>query len=363
MKKLFLTCFLSGLILGNLLAQDECTLELLAAPATPAATMLGFSPSEIDKPRDVSDFLVSVANSGFISQLPSNYALEIAPAWLFAGKKISYARFSGNHLADNLWQGLTLSAAVRNNDIDSITQMAFGLKTSLLRGKGFSKNVSQRLELAQAALRDLTDTLVSRLKNDVRYNELLDAGKNAEAEIYRKEFYSNFSDETTQILEEQLHDIRLTRTGFKLDLTAGIVQDFPNNRFEQRSVSRAGVWLSGGYEGEKGMSLLFMTRYLHSADLMEESYGIFDGGARFIYAPVESRFIASGEAIYRKPLQTDALEAGWRATLNLEYKVMPSMSLNFSYGRNFDGVVNSDGNLVAVLSLFSSFGNKRKVMQ
>jgi hypothetical protein len=47
--------YFSGLSAGYLLAQDdECTLELLAAPATPAATMLGFSPAEIDKPRDVS---------------------------------------------------------------------------------------------------------------------------------------------------------------------------------------------------------------------------------------------------------------------------------------------------------------------
>ena len=361
MKKVYLPFILSGLLFGNLLAQDDCTLDLLAAPATPAATMLGFSPSEIDKPRDVSDFLVSVANSGFISQLPSNYALEIAPAWLFAGKKISYERFSGNDWYDNLWQGFTLSAAVRNNDVDTITQMAFGLKTSLLRGKGFSKNVSRRLAIAQEALQDLTDTLELRLKNDSLYNELLDKGKNEEAERYREKFYNHFRNEKTQVLQEQLHDIRLTRTGFKLDLTAGIVQDFPNSRFEQRSVSRAGIWLSGGYEGEKGISLLFMTRYLHNADFMMEAYGTFDGGARLIYAPAESKFTASGEAIYRKPLQTNVIPASWRATLNLEYKFMPSMSLNFSYGRNFDGMVNSNGNLVAVLSLFSSFGNKRTV--
>ena len=125
MKKIILTCILSGLAGGYLLAQDECTLELLAAPATPAATMLGFSPAEIDKPRDVSDFLVSVANSGALSQLPSNYAVEIAPAWLFAGNKISYQSFSGNKVTDNIWQGLTRSAAVRSNDIDTFTQMAF----------------------------------------------------------------------------------------------------------------------------------------------------------------------------------------------------------------------------------------------
>ena len=163
------------------------------------------------------------------------------------------------------------------------------------------------------------------------------------------------------MLEEQLHDIRLTRTGFKLDLTAGIVQDFPGGRFEQRSVSRAGVWLSGGYEGEKGISFLFMTRYLHSAGYLEEAYSTFDGGARFIYAPAESKFTASGEAIYRKPLQTDVLPASWRATLNVEYKLRPGISLNFSYGRNFDGVVNKNGNIVAVLSLFTSLGNERKV--
>ncbi len=361
MKKIILTCILSGLAGGYLLAQDECTLELLAAPATPAATMLGFSPAEIDKPRDVSDFLVSVANSGALSQLPSNYAVEIAPAWLFAGNKISYTSFSGNKVTDNIWQGLTLSAAVRSNDIDTFTQMAFGVKTSLLRGRGYSRDVVQRLALAQAALRDFTDTLNYRLKNDERYNQLLDDGLNEEAEAYRKKFFNNFNSEKTEMLEEQLHDIRLTRTGFKLDLTAGIVQDFPGGRFEQRSVSRAGVWLSGGYEGEKGISFLFMTRYLHSAGYLEEAYSTFDGGARFIYAPAESKFTASGEAIYRKPLQSEALPASWRATLNVEYKFRPAMSLNFSWGRNFDGVVTRNGNVIAVLSVFSSFGNKRKI--
>ncbi len=361
MKKIYLTCIISGLMTGFLLAQEEHSLELLAAPATPAATMLGFSPSEIDKPREVSDFLISVANSGALSQLPSNYALEIAPAWLLTGNKISYKSFSGNRVQHNLWQGLTLSAAVRNSDTDTSTQMAFGLKTSLLRGKGFSKDVTERLAAAQQALKEFTDELNENLRNDEKYQALLDSGDIEAAEAYRKKFYNNLSTEKSQIVEEQLRDIRLTRVGFKLDLTAGIVQDFPGARFEQRTVSRAGVWLSGGYEGENGTSFLFIARYLHSAAALEADYNSFDGGARFIYAPAESKFTASGEAIYRKPLQTDALSASWRATLNVEYKFRPDMSLNFSYGRNFDGVVSKNGNVVAIMSLFTSFGNKRKV--
>lgn len=70
--------------------------DLLKAPVSPASNLLGYAQSEIDKPTDVSDFMVSLQSaSNSYTQLPSNYAIDIAPYWLFKSKNLGDITTSG----------------------------------------------------------------------------------------------------------------------------------------------------------------------------------------------------------------------------------------------------------------------------
>lgn len=373
----FLTC-------SELYAQHrQVNLNMLAAPATPAAALLGFSPSVVDKPRDASEFLASVVNTtGGLSGLPSDYAVEIAPAWMLTGHKIDSKRFRSNKLNDNFWQGMTISAAVGHSEevpdsLRPLTQVAFGFKTSILRGHRFSKKTEQRLADAQTALRNLNTKLKAYLDADLEYQQLVDNAidnptDTAALNRYREKMYQSFEAEELQQLEENLRDLRFDRVGFKLDLTAGLVQDFPGGRFGNSRVSRAGVWLTTGYEWEQGFSFLGIARYLQNPDadytddggtLRQGRIRTFDAGFRAIFAPIERRFTVSAEGLYRKMTEPDLLPSSWRFTFNAEYKFSPNMCLNFSYGRDFDGVVTRDGNVIALLSLFTGFGNAKPMME
>ncbi len=372
--------FLTGT--GSFAQSGQVNLNMLAAPASPAAALLGFSPSVVDKPREASEFLASVVNTtGGLSGLPTNYAVEIAPAWMLTGHKIDNTKFRSNRLADNFWQGLTISTAVGQSEeipdsLRPLTQVAFGVKASILRGHRFSKKTEAKLAEAQAALRNLNTKLKRYLDEDLEYQQLIENAidnptDTAALNLYREKMYQSFEAEEIQQLEEALRDLRFDRVGFKLDLTAGLVQDFPGGRFGNSRVSRAGAWLTAGYEWEEGFSFLGIARYLNSPDaiyaddaglLQEGRVRTFDAGFRAILAPIERRFTISAEGLYRSMTEPEVLPSSWRFTFNAEYKFSPNMCLNFSYGRDFDGTVTRDGNVIALLSLFTGFGNSKPVL-
>jgi hypothetical protein len=44
---------------------------------------------------------------------------------------------------------------------------------------------------------------------------------------------------------------------------------------------------------------------------------------------------------------------------NADYALFKNQKLTFSFGRDFDGTISKDGNLIAALTLIAGFGNKR----
>src|SRR5438477_12673520 len=84
--------FLLTLTAKNIFAQDSSiNLNLLRAPTSPGFILLNKQPSDIERPTTPTDFMVNFSNasSGF-SALPQNYAIEVAPCWLFGGKNITF---------------------------------------------------------------------------------------------------------------------------------------------------------------------------------------------------------------------------------------------------------------------------------
>src|SRR5678815_2267596 len=84
---LFFLLFTSGFVsFGQNLERKD-----LNVPNSPAFTILDFSPKVIDKPGTAKTFtasIVNLVNQG--SGIPKNFAMEVAPYWLFPNKLTVY---------------------------------------------------------------------------------------------------------------------------------------------------------------------------------------------------------------------------------------------------------------------------------
>jgi len=373
--------------------QDSLDLNMLQAPTSPAATLLGISPSDIHRPTDPAGFMVSAQNAAQnFSVFPSSYAVDIAPAWLFFGRQIAYDDLKDGRFRNSVWQNLQLSAAYTNSQ-DSTgknTTIGVSIKTSILRGRFTRK--ADSLVNAVNAMGAPSDAKRANIMAGLMGSDPILQNYRALQNRYRTN--PDSSDKYMQLQTQrisQLNDsvyaslqgdydkikdfikkIDIDRYGWKLDISAGVASDFPDQVFDSLTMNKAGAWLTGGYSTQSGFSTLGIVRYLYNPDkVYADENGIInkgdintlDGGLRLLYDGPSSNFTLSGEAIYRSVLNKDNVNPTWRFTINADYELAPGKILTLAFGRNFDGTFNKDGNVIAAINFVMGFGNKLKSQQ
>lgn len=395
---------------SSLLNAEDSTasLDILRAPVSPAANMLGISNSQVDKPSDPAAFMVSLHNAtDNFSTLPSSYAVDIAPFWLFGGKNIKIEDYlktdSGlSSLGRNLKQSLTVSVATQTvpdtpAQGENLTRFAFGLKVALFRGNSIDESYLNKINGLKSALKtltsDLTGAVDTLLLGDSHYQSL----KALRDSIMRNSSLT-FSQRTsmTQPIRDQLaaiesntlktvqgekqgefnalkgimEDAQLTRYGFKLDLSGGLAVDYPNQNYDNGEVTKAGVWATTGWDWKDGTSVLAIARWLMHPDLTftDATGGMstanvttFDAGARLIHNVATSNFEISAEGLYRSTSRSD-IDPGWRVTVNAAYDIGKNKKLTFIYGKDFDGTVTKNGNVITALNLLVGFGTNKRLL-
>lgn len=394
---------------GTLYAQEvlpgpgqEIELDLLRAPVSPAANLLGISNSQIEKPTDVAAFMTSIQTaSGNFSVIPVSYAVDLAPAWLFAGSKITLDEFLSSRVGKSIPQSFVLSLATNTveglyDSLPDVTKLSAGIKFSVLRGQVSTESREQLDELGQI-LGELTvgfDHALDSLKKEDRKYLYLDSLNrsiltNPNLSFEEKQSLTRSIRERMVLLEDSLalflrsylkedferarttaESLKITRYGFKLDLASGIVWDFPDLNFDQGQSSTIAAWATGGYECPCGFSLLAIARYLYlngapypgGQDLiLYRNYSAMDGGLRLLYAQPVGRFSAGVEAIYRCSLDYADIDPSWRFTVNAEYDVGKNKKLSLIVGRDFDGTYTGEGDLIVALNLLLGFGTGKKL--
>jgi hypothetical protein len=247
--------------------------NLLQAPNSPAANMLGVATSDIARFTDPSAFMVSVQNAAKnFSAFPSSYAVDIAPAWLFAGHKITYESLRDDtSLSQRLWQSLQLSAGYTNTSDSGIksTALGFGIKVSLKRGR-LTDKVTKLVDSSTAILMAITQAratatanlitnnperkkLVQQLQRYSNNADSLNKYKNLiaafDANARNSDAFKQYVDsvETSNKvdydrLKSLVKNIDFERYGWKLDLASGIAVDYPNQVFDSAALNKAGVW-------------------------------------------------------------------------------------------------------------------------
>ena len=336
--------------------------DVLRAPSSPASVLLGLSPSDIEKPSDVTGFMASLRNATEnFSVLPENYAVEIAPFKLLNKTRALDAK-SLLENKNNFHRSFVFSFGVRKHDAnDSVpdskpkTQIGTGIKFALVRGQiddqsraAFERIYSlqrslnlfyadvqklvvymdseyQAIQVKIEAIRNIpgitgdeflakTETLFNQLeaRNQLIKNNLAVFTKSAQDAFLPKAI-----DSVKKVIAQEVKKIRLERKGFNLDFSAGTVIDFMENKIDKSSMFKTGAWLTGGWNNtDKSSSALFILRYLYNPEtalanpeLNMEELHTFDGGGRLIITALEKKLLLSGELIYRSILNDAVAES------------------------------------------------------
>lgn len=384
-------------------------LDLLKAPTSVAFSMLGIAASDIERPTDLTSFAASIrsATNNF-SKLPTSYAIEIAPAWIARMDNLTLDRYNSTRFRDVFWQSFNISLAFTRQDEDgkeetdtgSYSKLGAGLKFSIIRPPWSAKtrNLFDSLLFYQKlALSDFVrfttimeannpelQSLLAQLKAVTGSANLTDDEKRRLiAELAQKinrikqDINSSYNSDTARVMAshnkliQAANKFKTERQGPALDFTAGMVTDFPDNRFNYSVMSKAGAWLTGGYEGgNEKISFFGIIRYLYQPDkifadesgaLKSANISTLDGGARLLVKGAHGKFIGSCETIYRSVLNKNTIDPNWRLILNLEYDVGFNQKLTFAFGKNFDGTISKTGNLVAALNFIKAFGAQKRL--
>lgn len=373
----------------------EVSLDLLKAPSSPAATLIGISESEIPKINDVTDFVTTIrqATNNF-SSLPLNFGFEFSPAWIFAKENVAGKNFiNKTNIAETVWQSLTLCGAVNNNDIQDVniqplsnTALGFGLKFSLARGKvsDETKNSLKKSELLaqkfneylnefifleqhqniewikiENEIREIINITDSQRteQDDLRLLELMKMKDVLDTAIVRKVEFQAFK-EKFQLLAKNTD---FNRIGFKMDFNSAISYNFTNQTIpDNNKISKGAIWLAASYE-MKHFNILALGRYLYHNDNIivgENMINSFDAGIRLIIP--YNKFSISGELINRSK-QENETKSNIKYQINFEYKVDKNAKLTYSFGKDFNNSFNQDGNLISALNFIKGFGSKRPV--
>lgn len=385
-------------------------MNLLNAPSNPAFNLMGISTNAIDKPTDLNSFRLSIQNasSGF-TKFPSNYAVEFCPASLFDRESQTLSKLNSTKFSDVFWQSFSVSFAYSKSNIDdketedstSFTKMGIGLKVSLLRPRwnpasadkvealynlersvhtAYSNRLAAEssMKAKQLEIDKLRETPSSSERNAKIMELVTQMGtlKKAFEERVNAEIADSAKLKTALAtayteLSKYAAGMKLERIGLFLDFATGIALDFPDDKFDNSLVSKAGAWLTGGYEsGNKGLSFLGIGRYLYQPDkryaddtgkIKTKNISTFDAGARVALNAFQGKFSLNAEAIYRSVLNDNVIKPSWRFTFNAEYSVGINQKITFAFGRNFNGTVTKDGNLIAALNFIKGFGSTKKV--
>lgn len=404
-KKILFITF--SIISFNFFSQNdssEVKLDLLKAPSSPGFMLLNQQATDIERPTTPTDFAISLRNASTnFSAIPKNYAVEMAPAWLFGSKRIGYEKAFGESSHQNVFQNIlqTLNLSLAYSSIDTAvikgaSQFGIGFKFSLIRGKinpEFTNQVKKINTINQIIGIDFHAAALEYLAKDSNYvqinrlfKQILHKPIKTESDSmlinslpvtiekiinYKKdqfaiEYKSSKEEERKKSLKT-LAALDVVRSGLFLDVAVGTVLDFPTPVFEYSEINKYGAWITGGYD-DKNWSLMALGRvlqnkktpFLNDSNFVKISASTsLDFGVRVLYK--KNKFNVSLEGISRSYLDSKNYVNGWKATFYLSYDLGNNKLVTLNISRDFNGTTTTKGNLLTALNLIIGLGSNRQI--
>lgn len=354
------------------LSQDDdiAKFNTLRTPTSPAFTILGVAPASVERPNTPQDLAVSLLNkTENFSTLPSDYALEFAPFWLFSHPTLTWMEDAKRDVLESITRTSTVSIASAEIGTDAfpVTGFSVGFRTSLWSGTSTNR--------AEQAFKKATDILGSGpnsiiniakkptdewLKEEIRKypgnaNELSQEHKKKTEEIVENIKASTAYQKAVRSADEELSGLVphiQEREGFSLELAGAAAWKVPGKILDSMSLNTWGIWLTPSYVMDD-FSFVGVARLLQDGE--DSGNRNIDFGARIIYTI--DRFALSAEAVFRSQKIGEQTESQTRVAGVLEYQVMPDIWLQGTFGKDYQP--SAEGSLLAQLGLSFNFSGKR----
>jgi len=417
---------------GTSIAQnnEDINLDALKSPSSPASQIIGNQPSSITRPKSWNEFEVSLFTN-FLNDdggvdLNRVINIELAPYWLKKDRKIATEDFIfQDDPLENLKQNFSISLATANNFIlkDSLneknTAIAIGMRTMLWRG---TKAEKEALDNRYAFLRDdLTATtrigflavrtpcdnctkeaywasvksamesqgmdrffpayvakeyiaeLMLKIEEDLMAN-LEDTSKDGNDyanyinTISEEKYFSNLK-ENTQILSDMIAD----RKGFKLELAAALVVDFPTNETNFSTVPQYSFWITPSYQpfDTNWIEFLGVAKYqgfhldYYQPFLDQDTYNknALDVGLKLVLKSNKFSFELEG-ASRRASQQVRNISNEFNTETSSEnkyvarinYKISDQFVITYDFGKDFSVLGEAPGTLISQFALNYALG-------
>ena len=367
------------------MSTGELTIQDLRTPQSPAFVLLGVSPTSVERPMTPKAFAVSLASAteGNSDLIPNNYALEVAPFWLFEHPLLTFDDYYDAGFLQGIGQTLSISLASQRVKADGTTV------DSGLEGEGAAATTSgSRVSLGARAmlLPGRAHPILSKKRDDLYdlQGELLDLIKKVEDEKITEEQYEDSSARVRQKMQTvglEIQELDHKRVGWQIELAGAAVWSFPGDVFEGGKVSKWGAWLTPSYRFarrqdsfESRAELIAVFRYIDdrplpatgSADAMEmmtPEEDAFDLGVRGVWN-VNDKMSVSFETVHRSVNDSgitremmEAAESSNRTVGIFEYQITDGSYLYASFGKDFAKAGRPAG-LVSVFGINIGLGDK-----
>lgn len=368
------------LLLTGAKASLAQNLELkdLNIPNSPAFTILDYSPAVIDRPGTAKTFAASVVS--LVSQssgLPKNFALEVAPFWLFKNNLNAYSYLGinpGTNRQTNVFSNvrnasISIGSVYRDSSKAhpfNANYIAAGIRVNLI-------NIVRRQMIG--ALHTTVDAIAARQVKLLKpatagcIAKLTPGTPECNACIAKAVADSISKDDVMNVEEERLHSLLAIKPLFAVDLAGAGSWGYKDNSYNSKQGYRTGIWgtlafsypLQGNTDIEKMIANKnYVNVYATGRYMSEDSTADFktfinqhllDIGGRF---ELEfNKFSMSFETIHRINQLASKLNTNRNVGI-LQYKINDKLFLSGTFGKNFGSV----NNLIALFGVNWGLGKQ-----
>lgn len=314
--------FLFLLATTSFVYADDTTIVITdnAIPISSAFALFDKSPNSIVKPETPTAFgieIIDAAKSGGLDL--NNIGVSFSPYWISGlSDDLTLEEYLKPSLFDVLKQTTVISLVSVRDEGAFLNSIAIGFSCNPIPG-----NWSESIY------------------SDIGKIDSLQKAKLRESNPLKKDMLQREADSLSKVIRE----MDMNRYGLIFQLASALRGDYKKNDFEKGVISRAGIWGTITYR----MSILdFIWLCRYQGEIDSEIKDVFDTGARLVIK--SESFELSTEYIYRFE-DFDAIKRNHRLTGNATYAVNDDISVGFTFGKNFEPVVETDGNLVAQLHI------------
>jgi hypothetical protein len=351
-------CFALGA--GEAVAAEDTNsvdLDELRVPASPAFTILGVSPTAVERPTSSRAFAFSAlsATERAGGSIPSNLAMEFTPYWWYDRPDLTLERFYNASFAQRVAQSFAVSigsselATYRNDDSLDGTALAVGARVNLFGGKPVPQ-----LPAAIGKLQEAQTSLAAECVPD------LDEGATSgSSEIDLSSPECRKLQAALDAQAKAVASLNKERVGLVVDAALAVAREYPDNITDQDRTSKYGVWLTWSYRSQAAALanpnaqsyLVFAAVQRWLRDEISDEDAV-DVGARLIYKSSADKWAVSAEYLKRFG---DGDLSGDSTRIEFEYVLSERYTLVAALGRDFE-TAQDRSPLVAIAGLNVGLG-------